>query len=176
MPVGGAPSAAALEELIALGCRSFVACGGAGVLRPLPLGDLVLVTSALRDEGASYHYLPPSRVVDSDGHAVTVLRDTLTDLGVPFTEGRTWTTDAIYRETPERIRRRTEEGCVTVEMEAASVAAVARFRGVRLAQVLYGGDDLTGEVWDERSWQSRHDVRDRLIRIAATAALRLELP
>lgn len=176
MPVGGAPSAALLEELIALGCRSFVACGGAGVLRPLPLGDLVLVTSALRDEGASYHYLPPSRVLDSDGHAVTVLRDTLTDLGVPFSEGRTWTTDGIYRETPERIRRRTEEGCVTVEMEAASVAAVARFRGVRLAQVLYGGDDLTGEVWDERSWQSRHDVRDRLIRIAATAALRLELP
>lgn len=177
MPVGSAPSASLLEEVIALGGRSFVACGGAGVLRPdLTFGDLMLVTSALRDEGASFHYLPPSRVVDANPHAVDAVRHTLTDLGVAFTEGRTWTTDAIYRETPSRIAARKDEGCVMVEMEASAVAAVAQFRGVPLAQILYGGDDLTGEVWDERGWQDRHDVRDRLIRLAATAALRLELP
>lgn len=177
MPVGGAPSATLLEELIALGGRSFVACGGAGALRPdLTPGHLFLVTSALRDEGTSHHYLPPSRAVRSDVHAVGVLRRTLTVLGLPFAEGLTWTTDALYRETPERIAARVEEGCHMVEMEAASIAAVAQFRGVRLAHLLYGGDDLTGEVWDERGWQDNHEVRDRLIRVAATAALRLETP
>lgn len=175
MPVGAAPAASMLEELIALGCSSFIACGGAGALRPdLTLGHLVLVTSALRDEGASHHYLPPARTLDSDPVAIDVLRATLTDMGLPFAEGRAWTTDGIYRETPARIAARVEEGCLTVDMEASAVAAVARFRGVPLAQVLYGGDDLTGEVWDERGWQDNHEVRDRLIRVAATAALRLE--
>lgn len=174
MPVGSAPAASMLEELIALGCRSFIACGGAGALRPdLTLGHLVLVTSALRDEGASHHYLPPGRIVESDRDAVASLRATLTDLGLPFAEGRAWTTDGIYRETPERIAARVAEGCLTVDMEASAVAAVAQFRGVKLAQVLYGGDDLTGEVWDERGWQDNHEVRDKLIRVAATAALRL---
>lgn len=177
MPVGGAPSAGLLEELIALGCRSFIACGGAGALQPdLTPGHLFLVTSALRDEGTSHHYLAPSRVVDSDPHTVGVLRRTLTDLGLPFTEGRTWTTDAFYRETAARIGSRVAEGCCMVEMEAASIAAVAQFRGMRLAHLLYGGDDLAGEVWDERGWQDNHEVRDRLIRVAATAALRLETP
>jgi hypothetical protein len=59
-----------------------------------------------------------------------------------------------YRETPAKIELRRLEGYVAVEMEAAAVAAVAAFRGVPLAQVLYGGDDLLGKNWDHRSWQS----------------------
>ena len=174
MPIGSAASASLLEELIALGCRYFIACGGAGVLRSdLTLGHLVVVTSALRDEGASHHYLAPARTVDADPHAVAVLRETLTHLGVPFAEGRTWTTDGFYRETPQRVAARIDEGCITVEMEASAVAAVAKFRGVALAQVLYGGDDLTGEEWDGRGWQDSHTVRDELIKVSASAALRL---
>lgn len=177
MPVGGAPSAIMLEQLIALGCRSFIACGGAGALRPdLTLGHAVVVTSSLRDEGASHHYLPPARIVDADAHAVGILRRTLDDLDVPYAQGRTWTTDGLYRETTGRIAARVAEDCLTVEMEAATIAAVAQFRGVRLAHLLYGGDDLTGEVWDDRGWQDHHDVRDLLIRVAASAVLRLETP
>lgn len=175
MPVGGAPSAIMLEQLIALGCRSFIACGGAGALRPdLTLGHAVVVSSSLRDEGTSHHYLPPGRIVEADAHALAVLRHTLEHLSVPFAEGRTWTTDGLYRETPDRIAARVAEDCLTVEMEAATLAAVAQFRGVRLAHLLYGGDDLTGEVWDDRGWQDHHDVRDLLIRVAATTVLRLE--
>lgn len=174
MPVGAPSAAAWLEELIALGCSNFIACGGAGVLRSdLTLGHLVVVTSALRDEGTSHHYLPPARIIEADEDAVAVLIRTLEDHGAPHVTGRTWTTDGVYRETPERIAARTAEGCLTVEMEAAPIAAVARFRGVRLAQVLYGGDDLTGEEWDDRSWQSQHEIRDELIRTAADAALQL---
>lgn len=171
----GAPLAAGLlEEVIALGCRRFVVCGGAGALRPgLTRGHLVVVESALRDEGTSHHYAAASRVVDADPAAAAVLRRTLGEHGVPFVAGRTWTTDAPYRETPGKIAARREEGCLTVEMEAAALIAVAAFRGVRLAQVVYAGDDLSGERWDHRSWQTQADVRDNLLLLAATAALRL---
>ena len=99
--------------------------------------------------------------------------ETLVEHGIPFITGRTWTTDAFYRETPGKIAARRQEGCVTVEMEAAALAAVAAFRGVPLAQILYGGDDLSGETWDRRSWQTQADVRDNVLELAATAAVRL---
>ncbi|MDQ7991143.1 MAG: nucleoside phosphorylase [Propionicimonas sp.] len=171
----GAPLAAGLlEEVIALGCRAFVACGGAGVLRPeLAVGHLVVVRSALRDEGTSLHYRPVSRWIDLDPVAADLLEETLAGHGVPFVAGRSWTTDAPYRETPDKIAARRREGCLTVEMEAAALAAVAQFRGLPLAVVLYGGDDLSGQTWDNRAWQSRADVRDNLVRLAGSAALRL---
>lgn len=78
-----------------------------------------------------------------------------------------------YRETPAKIELRRLEGYVAVEMEAAAVAAVAAFRGVPLAQVLYGGDDLLGKNWDHRSWQSQAEVRDNQIEGALSAALRI---
>lgn len=171
----GAPLAGALlEEVIAMGCTAFVVCGGAGVLQPeLAVGHLIVVESAVRDEGTSHHYLPAGRYIDADAAAVGVLQTTLQERGVSFVAGRVWTTDAPYRETRAKIARRRSEGCLAVEMEAAALAAVAAFRDVPLAQVLYAGDDLSGQTWDHRSWQSRADVRDNLVQIAASAALRL---
>ncbi|GAB3583092.1 nucleoside phosphorylase [Calidifontibacter terrae] len=175
MPVSGSAAGNLVEELIALGCRSFVACGGAGSLRPdVTLGHLVVVTSAMRDEGLSHHYLPPDRAVDADPVAVAVLEATLTENEVPYVAGRTWTTDAFFRETPAKIAARRDEGCLTVDMEAASIAAVARFRDVRLAQLLYGGDDLSGATWDHRSWRTQHEVRDNMLTLAMDAAVRLQ--
>ena len=171
----GAPLAAGLlEEVVATGCRTFVVCGGAGALRQdLTLGHLVVVSSSLRDEGTSHHYLPPARHIDADPVARTVLEQVLTERSVPFVSGRTWTTDAPYRETPAKIASRRAEGCLIVEMEAAALAAVARFRGVPLAQVVYCGDDLSGQSWDHRSWQTLSDVREDLFDLAATTAMRL---
>jgi uridine phosphorylase len=107
-PGVGAPLAAGLlEEVIALGCRNFVACGGAGVLnRELALGHLVVPTAAVRDEGTSYHYLPPTREVSASPAAVAAIERTLQQRNVPYTLGKTWTTDAIYRETRARMARR----------------------------------------------------------------------
>jgi uridine phosphorylase len=172
--VGAPLSAALLEQVIAMGCRAFVVCGGAGALDPaLTRGHLVVVESALRDEGTSHHYAPASRWIEADKAARTVVTDTLTELGIPFVSGRTWTTDAPYRETPDKIASRRREGCITVEMEASALAAVAAFRGVPLAQILYAGDDLSGEQWDARSWQTQAAVRDHLLELAATAVLRI---
>jgi uridine phosphorylase len=174
-PGVGAPLAAGfLEEAIAKGCRSFVACGGAGALVPeLTLGHVVVPTSAIRDEGTSYHYLPPGRSVAASPAAVEAIRVTLEAHEVPYVTGPTWTTDAPYRETRERMRRRAEEGCLTVEMEAAGFFAVAAFRGVTFGQLLYAGDDLSGDAWDERGWLGHSDGRERLFWLAAEAALRL---
>ncbi|HMA37181.1 MAG TPA: nucleoside phosphorylase [Chloroflexia bacterium] len=173
-PGVGAPLAAGmLEEVIALGCRKFIACGGAGVLAPdIAVGHIVVPTAAVRDEGTSYHYLPPSREVAADPAGVAAIERVLQARGLPYVAAKTWTTDAIYRETPGKIALRKAEGCVTVEMEAAAFFAVAQFRQVAFAQLLYGGDDLSGSEWDSRHW-TRHAVRETLFWLAAEACLSL---
>jgi uridine phosphorylase len=174
-PGVGAPLAAGLlEEAIACGCRKFIVCGGCGVLeKGIAVGHLIVVSGAVRDEGVSYHYLPPSREVQAHPAGVAALTETLEQRGMPYVTGKTWTTDAIYRETPAKIATRKDEGCLTVEMEAASLMAVAQFRDVTLGQVLYGGDDLSGGEWDHRGWQTRRDVRQNLFWLAVQACLAL---
>jgi uridine phosphorylase len=170
-----APMAAAmLEEVIALGCRKFVVCGGAGVLdRSIALGHLIVPTAAIRDEGTSYHYLPPGHEVEPSPEAVAALEATLQRRGCPYLTGKTWTTDGLYRETAGKVSRRKQEGCLTVEMEAAALFAVARFRGVTLGQILYGGDDVSGVEWDSRHWDKSTTVREGVFRLAAEACLAL---
>lgn len=170
-----APFAAAmLEEVICLGSRKFVACGGAGVLdSEIAVGRVIVPTSAVRDEGTSYHYLPPSREVSATAEAVAAIESTLRSKGVDYLKGKTWTTDAFYRETKSKVERRRGEGCLTVEMEAAAFFAVAEFRGVKFGQLLYGGDDVGGDEWDKRDWQRRREIRESLLWLAAEACLLL---
>src|SRR5919108_3464234 len=100
-PGVGAPMASGLlEEAIAFGCRKFIACGGCGVLeKDIAVGHLIVVSGAVRDEGVSYHYLPAGREVVADASAVAALVNTLNSREVPYLVGKTWTTDAPYRET-----------------------------------------------------------------------------
>ncbi|MBS3785070.1 MAG: nucleoside phosphorylase [Anaerolineae bacterium] len=168
--VGGPVAAGMLETAIALGCRKFIACGGAGVLdHGIAVGHVVVPRVAIRDEGTSYHYLPPSREVEASPEGVAAIEQVLDENGVEYLTSKTWTTDAPYRETPTKVRLRRSEGCLTVEMEAATFFAVARFRGVVFAQMLYGGDDVSSEAWDHRDWVSRTSVRERLFWLAAEA-------
>jgi uridine phosphorylase len=171
----GAPLAAGLlEEAIARGCRKFVACGGAGVLKPdMDVGRLLVVSSAVRDEGTSYHYLPPSREVVAHPAGVAALVRHLEGRGIPHQVGKSWTTDAPYRETRQKIADRRAEGCIMVEMECAGMMAVAQFRGALYAQLLYGGDDLSGESWDNRGWQSRREIREQIFWLCAEACFSL---
>src|SRR5438067_13313857 len=172
-PGVGAPIAAGLlEQAIAFGCRNLIACGGCGVLEPgIAVGHLIVVSSAVRDEGVSYHYLPPGREVSAHDRGVRALVTTLGQRAVPHVVGKTWTTDAPYRETPNKIAARKAEGCLTVEMESAALMAVAGFRSVVLGQVLYGGDDLSGLKWDHRDWRSRQEIRENLFWLCVEACL-----
>jgi len=174
-PGVGAPLAAGItEEMAAIGVTTFVACGGAGALvDALALGPVMVVNSALRDEGTSFHYAPPGRIIDADPLGVRVLGATLSELAAPYFVGRTWTTDAIMRETQSRVRRRIDEGCAMVDMESSAFIAVARYRHLRFAQLLYAGDSLAGDSWDSRGWDGVREVRERLFYAAARAALNL---
>ncbi len=172
--IGSPLAAGLLEELIALGGRQFIACGGAGVLdSALAVGGLLVPTAAVRDEGTSYHYLPASREVTVQPGSVAVIEAGLRERHVPYRLVKTWTTDAFYRETPARIARRKAEGCTCVEMETSALCAVAQFRGVKFGQLLYGGDDLGGADWDERNWHGQWSVREKLTMLAAEIALAL---
>ncbi|MEZ5234381.1 MAG: nucleoside phosphorylase [Acidimicrobiales bacterium] len=172
-----APLAGAnLDVLVALGCDRIIACGGAGtVAAGFDLGHPVIVTDAVRDEGTSYHYLPAGagRTVAASPAAIAALEETLTEAGVPYELGRTWTTDAVFRETRAKVARRRAEGCLTVEMEAAALFAVAAFRGATIGQLLYCGDDLSTDTWDHRGWDRDTAVRRRIFELACRACLRL---
>ena len=105
--------------------------------------------------------------------AVTAIGSVLDEAGTAYRTGKTWTTDGLYRETPEKVARRRAEGCLTVEMECSALCAVARFRGVTFGQILYGGDDVSRLEWDRRDWDVQTAVRERLLPLAAQACLRI---
>ncbi|MEU6696304.1 nucleoside phosphorylase [Pseudonocardia sp. NPDC046786] len=171
-PGVGAPLAAMfLENLVAMGVRRIVGVGGAGALRhELTLGHAVVLGSVLRDEGTSFHYLPPSRTLDADPAGIAVLERALGDASIPWVVGRCWTTDAVYRETPGRIDRRRDEGCAVVDMEASALVAAARRLGIGYGQVFLAADSLAGPEWEHRGWTTAHDARSGLFGLAVAAA------
>jgi len=149
-PVGpGAPIiAAVLEELIAFGVQRFVSIGLAGGLQPDRLsGDVVIADRALRDEGTSYHYLPPARSIDADPTLVQQIDQALAAQHITPVIGTTWTTDAPYRETRREVAAHRAEGVQTVEMEAAALFAVGQRLHVSTAAVFVIGDRLSPEGW-----------------------------
>ncbi len=153
-----------LEDAIGLGVRRVMFCGGGGVLdRSIGVGEILVVEGAIRDEGFSYQYAEPSRVIYSQADVKEKICKYLSESSVPYLEGLVWTTDAIYRETRERIKARREEGARIVEMEQAGCIAVAQFRGIKYGAMIYGGDDVSGEVWDSRGWIERKGVRYSLV-------------
>lgn len=167
---GGPTSVTMLEICIAAGAQVIVAVGGAGALvDELAMGNVVVPTKALRDEGTSFHYQPASRWQDLDPGVSGELARFLTERNVPHQLAPVWTTDGLFRETPAKVARRREEGCVLVEMECASLAAAAQFRGVRFGQFLYAGDSLATDEWDERGWKQAADVRETLLDLAIDA-------
>ena len=127
----------------------------------------------MRDEGTSYHYLPPGREALPAAQAVAALEQACRQADQPYRLGKTWTTDGFYRETADRRARRQSEGCLVVEMEAAAFFAVAQFRGVTFGQVVYGGDLVVPEGWDRRAWHDRTADRQRLFWLAVEACIKL---
>jgi uridine phosphorylase len=174
-PGVGAPAAVtALEVVIALGATNIIGCGGAGIIRPgFDIGHVIVPTGAIRDEGTSYHYAPAGAEVVPHPRALAAIDDVLSEAGVPHDRGKTWTTDAFFRETTAKVARRREQGCITVEMEASAMFAAAMFRGVVYGQLLYAGDDVSAAEWDHRDWEKQQSSRDRLLDLALEAVSRL---
>lgn len=149
--VGAPACVTGFEETVAMGAEKFVLFGSCGVLDDDKVKDsLIVPVSAVRDEGTSYHYAPPSPEIAADPRSVQVLEQVLTDCGYSYVKGKTWTSDAIYRETIPLIKQRRQEGCLTAEMECASMFAVSQYRKIPFLQFLYGADNLSSDTWEIR--------------------------
>ena len=157
-----------LEKLTAMGCQKFIICGGCGTLdKKSSRGQLFIPCSALRDEGTSYHYVEPSREIAISPRVKERMASFLQKNNIAFSFVKTWTTDAMYRETIESVAFRKQEGCQIVEMECASCYAVAQYKGIDLGLLLYAGDDVSGKIWDSREWKLDYGTRYQLIDLSA---------
>lgn len=149
--VGAPACVVGFEEIIAMGAQKFVLFGSCGVLDDDKVkGNIIIPVSAVRDEGTSYHYIAPSPEIAADAHSIQILENVLANCGYPYVKGKTWTSDAIYRETLPLIQERRQEGCLVVEMECASMLAVAKYRHIPFIQFLYGADNLSSDTWEIR--------------------------
>lgn len=152
-PVGSAPAAQFMDWLIGYGVEKIISTGTCGVLTNIEENAFLVPVRALRDEGTSYHYAPPSRYMEIQIEAVSAIEQILEQLGIPYEEVMTWTTDGFYRETAEKVAYRKEEGCAVVEMECSALAAVAQLRGVVWGELLFTADSLADlDNYDQRDW------------------------
>lgn len=152
-PVGAPAAAQILDWLISYGVKKIISAGSCGALTDFPEGVFLVPSKALRDEGTSYHYQPPSRFIDVSETARQAIERTLADHGLPCQEVMTWSTDGFYRETCEKVAYRKSEGCSVVEMECSALAACAALRGAVWGELLYTADTLADPAnYDERNW------------------------
>jgi uridine phosphorylase len=127
--VGAAFAVLVAEELFASGCRFLVSMTSAGQILPVQAPPyFIVIDRALRDEGTSYHYLPPTDYSVADARLVELAEMTLATAEVTTQVGATWTTDAPFRETADAIAIANKEAILAVEMEAAALYAFAAAR------------------------------------------------
>ena len=152
-PVGSAASAQILDWLIGYGVRKIISAGSCGALEKFDEGTFLVPYKALRDEGTSYHYAPPSRYMKISEKARKAIEKTILEHGMKYQEVITWSTDGFFRETKEKVAYRKGEGCAVVEMECSALSACACFRGATWGMILYTADSLADvDKYDERNW------------------------
>ncbi len=181
MTVGSPVSVAVVDELKYFGIQNIITFGTAGLIDDKISSDsFVVVEKAIRDEGASYHYLPPSLYIETDAEVTNIIEKVLTEKKVKVVRGITWTTDAIYRETAQRMKKRKQQGAVAVEMECAGFAAASKKSGIRFGQFLFFSDcvdeKLDWEWIDGRKGSNKYrSLKAELIDVAAVMADEIEL-
>ncbi len=176
MDMGAAGAGGQLEEIYALGIEKVVVYGSCGVLdRDIEDCAIIIPNAAVRDEGLSYHYVPASDEMEVNKKYIPEFTALLDEVGIGYRIGKTWTTDAIYRETRAKMERRKAMGCICVEMECSAMAAVAQLREKELFQFLYAADNLDGEKWDRRSLSDevKFEEKDMFAQLALELATRI---
>jgi uridine phosphorylase len=148
--IGGPFAVLVAEQLFVSGARVVLGLTSAGRVSPtFPLPHVVVVDEAIRDEGTSYHYVLPSRSIRAPAGLADWLRAALVDLPLQVAKGRVWTTDAPYRETRAELESYAAEGVLAVEMQAASLFALARRKGFQIGVIAHVTNalDTPGEAF-----------------------------
>ncbi len=142
---GGPGIASLVEELSAFGVQEFCLWGYCGGLASdLAIGDCLLAVAAMREDGISYHYLEEEdNIIGSEWAPAWESRAQ----AAHFRSGVIWSSDAIYRETVNKVRAYAKQGILGVEMEVASFYAVCRQKELRGVAFLVVSDLLTPERW-----------------------------
>lgn len=145
----GAPALAIIvEELVTLGAKRFIFVGAAGALQPfLKVGSTVLPEKSVREEGTSFHYTRPSKYAVASEALNNVAERSLRENGIEYHKGVAWTTDALYRETKEKVAGYRKEGVLCVDMEASALFAVAEYHKTDAVALLYITDSLATLEW-----------------------------
>ena len=159
----GAPACVVqYEELYAMGLEKIVVFGTCGVLNK-EIDDLAIIIpdSAVRDEGTSYHYMKSTREIDVNPKYKEEFMKLLKEHNYSYIIGKTWTTDAPYRETRQKVIDRKKEGCICVEMECSAISALAKFRNKEVFQFFYAADNLDSAKWDQRSLSNNDKLSDK---------------
>ena len=147
-PMGAPMAVMLLEQLIALGARRFIYLGFCGALHPAyRIGDCFAPTTGVREEGASYHYLPADVTPAASAALQALIMGEAAARGLTTQSGPIWTTDALYRETAEKIQRFQAAGVCAVDMEMAALFAVAQYRGCDVGAVLIVSDECHHPTW-----------------------------
>ena len=164
MSVGAPAAATCIEDVHAMGCNKFIVFGNCGVLDKKVVDLAIIIPNrAIRDDGLSYHYIEDNFFIDINKKYSNIFKRILNNKGYSYIEGTTWTTDAFYRETKEKVIRMKNNGAICVEMEAAALQAVCDFRGIDLMTFFYAADNLDNDYWDKRSLSGHEKIDDKIL-------------
>ncbi|HWO72282.1 MAG TPA: hypothetical protein VNN21_01855 [Dehalococcoidia bacterium] len=166
--IGGPATAVVIEELAAIGVERIIAVDLAASLSPeVRSGTVFLTSDAICADGTSPHYSAASGLIDVDPDLSARLAAALARREVPFTAGRVWSTDAVYRETAAEVQRYAAQGALVADMETAALLACGRALGVQAASALVVADTLFEEEWRPPPEPKR--LQERLRRVAEAA-------
>ncbi|HBF42564.1 MAG TPA: hypothetical protein DDW42_02825 [Desulfobacteraceae bacterium] len=148
-PFLGAPHAViAMEKLIVLGAKRIWVLGWCGSLqRNLRTGHIIIPSTAIPEEGTSGHYSISDQSPQSDARLNSMLEESLRQRNLPFSTGSVWTTDALYRETSEKVKAYQDQGVLAVEMEISALMTVSLYRSTAMAGLLVVSDELFDLKW-----------------------------
>ncbi len=165
--IGGPYAVLIAEQIKVSGGRAVFGLTSAGrVSSRMPIPGIVVPTSAVRDEGTSYHYLPPGETVDAPPKVVHLLKSALEILALPVLSGTVWTTDAPYRETEQQLSDHAKDDVLAVEMQAASLFAFAKAQHFPVGMVAYvtNGIGQTSEPFDKGTVTQEFEILKQICR------------
>ena len=129
------------------------------------MAHVVVPTSAVREEGTSYHYLPPDRQPEACPHLTGSIVASLECDEIPHHTGTVWSTDAPYRETGTKVTRYAAEGILAVDMETSAILALAEYHKLEAAGALIVSDELFGGAWNP-GWRKHSAFKRRLVALS----------